>query len=87
MNDGRTIHLKVSITGLLWDAIDKSRLRDLLQTDDGRDMAPREAFDELIAELRKGHLYVKCGDCVGFDPMTGCPGHTTAPKDESAVPA
>lgn len=86
MSGGKTIHLRIDIRGMLWDAIDPQQLEGLFTDDGGRALSPREAFDALLDSVQKGHRYIKCGDCDGFDPFEkGCLGHPNEPAPHNQI--
>ena len=42
-------------------------------------LSAQEGIRFLNRELNKGHKLIPIGDgCEGFDPITGCPGHSLA---------
>lgn len=63
----KSIHMRLDIRGALmnWDI---AMFRGMFRHDDGRVMTSREAKLHLMDELEKGHKYIPCGDCPGFDP-------------------
>lgn len=64
-------HMRLDIRGALKNP-------DALQSftrADGTSVPMEEARVFLMAERAKGHLYFPMGDCEGFDPLKGCPGH------------
>ncbi|HEY1033974.1 MAG TPA: hypothetical protein VGE09_03220 [Pseudoxanthomonas sp.] len=86
MSGPTTHHLRVDIKGVLWEALDKSKLHGMFQSGDGHTLNAREAFNELIDKLRQGHRFIKCGDCDGFDPFEkGCPGHPKEPQQSDGI--
>lgn len=62
-------HMKASIEGLL--NLPARGLGKLLEMDGS------EARKKLKEKLKAGEKYIPCGDCDGFDPVHGCPGHPT----------
>jgi hypothetical protein len=68
MNTGGTkFHMKASIEGLL--EYPNKKLGELLG------MPGKEARNILLHKKANGEKFIPCGDCEGFDPVTGCPGH------------
>ena len=75
-------HLKLDIRGCLLNWSDRD-MHGIFQDDDGRTLPDREAKNLLIDELAKGHRFLACGHCEGFDPQTGCPGHPMPETDST----
>lgn len=68
-------HMKASIEGLLNQTnVKLGRLTG---------MNGKAARQELQRRAALGHKYIPCGDCEGFDPMKGCPGHEEKNKSSS----
>lgn len=61
------IHLCASIEGLL--LLSNKKLGLLTE------MSGSAARKELIQRQLNGEKYISSGDCEGFDPKKGCPGH------------
>jgi hypothetical protein len=59
--------MSASIEGLLQQST--RALSKLLEMDG------REARQQLKLKQKAGEKYIPCGDCDGFDPVLGCPGH------------
>lgn len=71
-----TIHLRLDIRDLLWDALDESRFEGMFMDEQGRTLEPRETFDRMVDSLQKGHRFLRCGDGEDLDPFEkGCSGH------------
>lgn len=62
-----TQHMRASIEGLLEHT--DNQLGRLVEMDG------KEARKLLKQKLKQGEKYIPCGDCDGFDPLHGCPGH------------
>lgn len=62
-------HMNASIEGLL--KLTNRKLGKLLEMDG------KEARKILKEKLKNGEKLIPCGDCEGFDPVNGCPGHVT----------
>lgn len=79
----KTIHCSLSVRGALrWP---QKRLRGLLTDESGRSLPPREAREALMQMLSEGVELLSFGDCDGFDPKTGCPGHESRILDRGAA--
>lgn len=76
-------HMKLDIRGYLMNHGERDMV-GLFKHDDGRPMNGYEAKAELLEELAKGKKFLPVGDCPGFDPQTGCPGHEEKAADELA---
>lgn len=72
-------HMKASIEGLL--NLPARGLGKLLE------MNGSEARKKLKEKLKAGELYIPCGDCEGFDPVHGCPGHPKVNGKEITIKA
>lgn len=46
--------------------------------DDGTEASEEESRAFLLTKFAQGHDFLPMGDCEGFDPKTGCPGHEKA---------
>lgn len=67
-------HLSQSITGLLRN--NPVGTLDFLLDDKGNPLSDAEARIRLNEMLEQGQKYLPTSDnCVGFDPLKGCPGH------------
>ena len=76
-----TIHCSLSVRGALrWN---QKQLRGLLTDQAGHKLSPREAREALMQMLSEGVEMLPLGDCDGFDPKTGCPGHAAPPEDDT----
>jgi hypothetical protein len=64
---GTRFHMQASIEGLL--KYSNKKLGQLLE------MPGKEARNILLYKKANGEKVIPCGDCEGFDPVTGCPGH------------
>lgn len=74
-------HLQASIEGILRNSGRKKI--NFITDDDGRQMSDKQARAELNRLKALGHIYISCSsECVGFDPMTGCPGHEMKENEE-----
>lgn len=62
-------HIRVSIEG----AIRNKAFSGWMQ--DGVELTRKQAEDMMRHKLAMGEKYLACGDCEGFSPLTGCPGH------------
>jgi hypothetical protein len=60
--------LHMRIDGLLWS--DDTALRLLFERD------PRELRIELAEKKAAGEVFIPSAGCEGFNPVTGCPGHS-----------
>jgi hypothetical protein len=68
---GKTIHVCVSIEGLLSR---RDRITHMLK--DGRELDDGEARVELLRLFAQGVRVLPCGErCEGFSDVDGCPGH------------
>jgi hypothetical protein len=72
-------HMRASIEGLLNQST--AGLGKLLEMDG------KEARNILKEKLKAGELYIPCGDCEGFDPCHGCPGHPKVNGKEITIKA
>lgn len=71
-------HMKMSIAGALSQSPKAfQQAFDGTCTDEnGNVLSVAQVRAWLESEQAQGHLYVPMSsDCVGFDPMKGCPGH------------
>ena len=69
-----TRHLSQSITGLLRN--NPVGTLDFVLDDKGNPLSDAEARVRLNKMLEQGQKLLPTSDeCVGFDPITGCPGH------------
>lgn len=60
-------HMKANIEGLLRLSNQKlARLTGLHGKDVRKELKDRQ---------KRGEKYIPCGECEGFDPIKGCPGH------------
>lgn len=68
----KIVHLSLSVRGAL-----KRPLRELnyFNDENGRQLTPSEAREELLQALSEGKEVLPVGDCDQFDFKTGCPGH------------
>jgi hypothetical protein len=64
---GTRHHMSASIEGLL--QYSNKELERLLE------IPGKEARNILLHKKANGEKVIPCGDCEGFDPVTGCPGH------------
>ena len=73
----KMIHMRASVRGMLnWDRRTTQRnLRSITKTDGSRYRGVEEFRDALMDMLANGVEFVPMGECDGFDPKTGCPGH------------
>lgn len=73
----KTVHMSLSVRGALrWP---KKRLGQMVRdTETGRYLSPDATREWLMDRLSEGHEVLPLGDCEGFDPKTGCPGHPEA---------
>lgn len=75
-------HMCTSIEGLL--SYSKThRIGGLIQREDGTYYSHKEAVKALKERLAKGEKLLPSTGCVGFDPLTGCPGHPDEPDSET----
>lgn len=67
-------HLKIDVRGALahWCAGD---WRECVRGDDGRILTPAEVREEFERLAKDGVRFMPFGECDGFDPVLGCPGH------------
>jgi hypothetical protein len=77
LTQGRSFHLSQSIRGLLHysDRELRQALKWITKDDGSRFASPGELREALMDELAKGHVVLPTGECEGFDPKLGCPGH------------
>lgn len=67
-------HLSQSIEGLLRN--NPVGTIDFIKDGNGKVLPDAEARVELNKLLEQGHKFMPMSDkCVGFDPVSGCPGH------------
>lgn len=73
-----TVHMSLSVRGALrWP---KSRLKGMVRDNlTGRSLTPEQTREWLMDRLAAGVELLAYGDCEGFDPKTGCPGHRETP--------
>jgi hypothetical protein len=75
----KTVHMSLSVRGALsWP---KSLQRNLalgLHHDDGSVFSVEDLRTYLMDALAAGYEVIPLGDCPGFDPKKGCPGHSIA---------
>lgn len=71
-----TYHMRISVRGALRNKAFKGWTGD-----NGEPLTPKRAEMELKMMRHKGIKYFPMGQCEGFDPETGCPGH---PVEEEA---
>lgn len=74
-----THHMSASIEGLLKQT--NRGLEKLLE------MNGKEARKKLREKLQAGEKVIPCGDCDGFDPVRGCPGHPNVNGKEITIKA
>lgn len=69
------IHLRLDIAGALmnWKKGDYARV--LKNSETGKWLSPEECKRYFIEQLGDGVKYLPMGNCDGFSPHTGCPGH------------
>lgn len=66
----RVMHLSMTIEYALANALEDITLGGQLR------LSPEEAKRQLLAKKAQGHRLIPMSDeCVGFDPVSGCPGH------------
>lgn len=71
---GQRIHVSLSVRGAL--QMKARELRMMFRKPDGKRPTVYEAREYLMEELAKGHERIALSEeCVGFDPVSGCPGH------------
>jgi hypothetical protein len=63
-------HMRLDIAGAI-----RNKAFNGFTNGKGRDLTRQEAHDQLRLMLHEGHKFMPLGDCEGFDPQTGCPGH------------
>ena len=72
----RTVHASLSVRGALrWDKRRLKRLAPALVVDGRQCRTAEEAREVLLDLLSDGTELLPLGNCEGFDPKTGCPGH------------
>lgn len=76
---GRTIHVSQSVRGALrWSPREFRAATEWITKSDGSRFTPEGLREALMDELAQGHEFLPMGECEGFDPKTGCPGHEPA---------
>jgi hypothetical protein len=75
-------HFQLDVEGALlnWPL---KRFKGMFLDSKGGVMSPDEAKRHLLRLFGKGVKYLPFGNCEGFDPVTGCPGH---PEDGEVTP-
>jgi len=71
-----TLHVRADVEGML-----RNRSFHCLTGDDGKELSPRQAEDQLYALHARGVKYISAGACDAFDPQSGCPGHKNPALD------
>ena len=81
----RMFHLCMDLEGFIRNTKFPSGYKGVFTHDDGRQMSPVEARDQLRVYLLKGWRVIPTGKCDNFDYQTGCQGHdepAARPADE-----
>lgn len=78
------VHMCLDIQGWLTNHPHDRDYIGMFRHDDGREMTPQEARNQLFDELRKGRKVLPYGQCEGFSYETGCPGHPADSGDVNA---
>jgi protein gp37 len=76
LRKAKCIHVKLDIAGAI-----KNKSFAGFSDDQGKFLTRQQAEAELMAMQAKGIKYMSMGDCQGFDPQVGCPGHTVPSVD------
>lgn len=74
----KRVHMVGSIEGMLKNYTPRQFAKtfgDAFTDSDGRLIHPTEARKMLHERFAQGERLIPYGDCEGFDPVTGCPGH------------
>lgn len=74
----KTIHMSQSIEGALKNYTPRQfekQFANCITGPDGKLIHPREARKLFQQKFDAGERLIPMGDCDGFDPVTGCPGH------------
>jgi len=66
-------HMKVDMAGAIRNR-KEGGLKGYVDKD-GFPLMDSEVFTEFTRRMNRGEKFFPMGDCKGFDPVTGCPGH------------
>ncbi|MEY5060623.1 MAG: hypothetical protein RIS45_544 [Planctomycetota bacterium] len=70
LRPSKRLHLRASVEGML-----RNKTFAGLTDESGNAMSRAQAEQRLRSMLAEGVQYLRVGECDGFDPASGCPGH------------